>query len=145
MTDQGYSTLVATGLIVAAALLTLPLVVAFVRDIDGKADIVLLGLLLGWTGVAWACALFLSVTRPRRHRATMPRVSRPLSPIRYGHAYREGAYLVSAGQESRTWAVHADGEWRIVYEVGGVDRLVGPVAEGDVPLGVLAEALRAAS
>jgi hypothetical protein len=53
-------------------------------------------------------------------------------------------YLVSAGTDSHTWAVQSGGGWRIVYEVDGVERLVGEVAETDVPLSVLADALQPA-
>jgi hypothetical protein len=144
MSGHAFTTLVVAAVTVASAVLALPIVVALVRDIDGKSDVLLLSVLLGWTGVAWACALILALTRPRRQAVA---TSHALEPARRHaplcrRAYQEGVYLVSAGADSQTWAVHSAGEWRIVYEVAGVERLVAAVAEADVPLSVLADALR---
>jgi hypothetical protein len=144
MTAQGHSMLLSLVVIGLTAVLTLPLVVAFVRDIDGKLDVVLLGFVLGWTGVAWVCAMFLAMTRPacRRH---VEHVRAPSSIELPNGTYANGVYLISSGPDSHTWAQHRDGRWRIMYEVAGVDRLVGDVVEADVPLSVLAQALRPTS
>jgi hypothetical protein len=120
----------------AAVMLALPVIVASTRDVEGKRDVILLSLLLGWTGVGWVCALALAFALPRRAQS-VPRHDGGLS-----EPYRDGAYLVSAGTESNTWAVHRRGEWQIVYELAGTERIVGTVAENDVPLSVLATALR---
>jgi hypothetical protein len=142
MSRNEFTTVVVLAVVAGGALLVLPIVVAILRDIEGKADVLLLVLLLGWTGVAWACALVLALTR--RRRQAEPEAPRRVTP-RHDYSrqpYHDGVYLVSSGGDSNTWAVHAAGVWRIVYEVAGVERLVGPVPESDVPLGVLAEALR---
>lgn len=143
MSRNEFTTLVVLAVIAGGALLVLPVVVAILRDIEGKADVLLLVLVLGWTGVAWACALVLALTRPSRRQVKPDTERRPVPRYdRSGQPYHDGVYLISSGADSHTWAVHAAGVWRIVYEVGGVERLVGPVPETDVPLGVLAEALR---
>jgi hypothetical protein len=145
MSSEAFSGLVTVAVVAGAGVLTLPLTVALVRDVEGKRDIVLLVVLLGWTVLAWGCALILALTRPRRDRVIARPViapRRPLTPNAPCEAYSDGMYLVSAGTESNTWAVRSCGEWRIVYEVGGVERLVGLVGETDVPLSVLADALR---
>jgi hypothetical protein len=148
MSPQAASALLAAAAVLAAILFLLPVIVALVRDVEGKLDIVLLALFLGWTGFAWACAIYLAASRTRRSRGDGTRAAAPPGPIRSAlsrpDAYCEGVYLVSAGTDSHTWAVHSGGGWRIVYEVDGVERLVGEVAETDVPLSVLADALQPA-
>lgn len=143
MSSDAFAAVVLGGALVAATVLSLPVIVAIVRDIDGKVDIAILALLFGWTGVAWTCALILALTRPRRERARVTPADPPFPKTAARTTYRDGIYLISAGADSHTWAVHSAGGWRIVYEAGGVERLASPVREDDVPLGVLAEALDA--
>jgi hypothetical protein len=137
MSSLEFSGLVALAVIAGSALVALPIIVACQRDIDERRTIVLVSLFLGWTVVGWLCVLVLALSLPRRVRYTSPPAPQPLGP----DPYREGTYLVSAGADSHTWAVHTAGQWRIVYEVAGTERLCGAVSEADVPLGVLAEAL----
>ena len=89
--------------------------------------------LLGWTGVAWVCALVLALgpKRPQPPAAPPTRPSpRPAVPRRAARPiYVDGVYLVSSGPDTHTWAIREDGRWRIVYEIGGEERLVGDVAE----------------
>jgi hypothetical protein len=150
MTAHASSDPVVLVVMAAVAVFALPVMVAAMRDVEGKADIVLLWLFLGWAGVPWACALVMALTRPSRRSPSLP-VPAPGPSVAHVAAtrdtddpYADGAYLISAGLDSNTWAVHSSGEWRIIYEVGGVDRLAGPVTEVDIPLSVLAEALRPA-
>jgi hypothetical protein len=132
-------TLAATLLVL---LYFLPTILAFGRSATARWQIVTLNVLLGWTGAAWICALVLAFG-PKQPRPPLAPPTRPLprpTPRRQS-IYADGVYLVSAGPDTHTWAIREEGRWRIVYEVGGDERLVGEVAEADVPLTVLATAL----
>ena len=120
----------------------LPTFLAFGRDAVARWQVVALNVLLGWTGAAWICALVLALG-PRRPRPPAAPPTRPLPrpAPRRSSVYADGVYLVSAGPDTHTWAIREDGLWRIVYEIGGEERLVAEVAETDVPLSVLATAL----
>ena len=137
-------TLVATLLVL---LYFLPTMLALGRDVAARWQVVALNLLLGWTGAAWVCALVLALG-PKRPRPPVPPPTRPLprpaAAPRRSSVYADGVYLVSSGPDTHTWAIREDGRWRIVYEIGGEERLVGEVTETDVPLSVLATALEAA-
>ncbi len=129
----------------AALIYLIPTFVAVRRDVAARSEVVLLNVCLGWTGVAWLAALVLAfgTRRPRPVEPSPtrppPRPQPPSSP--QPSIYRDGAFLVSSGPDTHTWAIRKCGRWTIVYEAGGVDRLVGDVDESDVPLGVLAQAL----
>ncbi len=137
--SSDFDMIVAVALPVAALVYLLPTLVAVRRDAAASTEAVLLNVLLGWTGVAWACALVLAFG-PRRPKPATPPPTRP--PVLPPGAYRDGVYLVSSGIDTNTWAVRDGGIWEIVYEVGGLDRLVSVVDECDVPLAVLAEAIQ---
>ena len=133
-------TLVATLLVL---LYFLPTFLALGRDVAARWQAVALNILLGWTGAGWVCALVLALgpRRPQPPPAPPTRpLPRPVSPAR-ASIYVDGVYLVSAGPDTHTWAILEGGHWRIVYEVGGEELLVGEVAETDIPLSVLASAL----
>jgi len=68
----------------------------------------------------------------------------PECPAPSRHVYKQGCYLVSACGEAATWAVFHDGRWGLVYECGGNQILSAWVRERDVPLHVLAQALKEA-
>jgi hypothetical protein len=131
------------GLVVAATVYVLPTIIAIRRRSVACTEVVLLNLLLGWTGAAWACALVLACgpRLPGPRPSPSPRPLPPPPPLVARSVYREGVYLVSRGHDSNTWAIHEDGRWQLVYEVAGTDRLASFVDEGDVPLDVLAQAL----
>ena len=134
-------TLVAT---LAVLLYFLPTFIALGRDVAARGQVIALNVLLGWTGAAWVCALVLALgpKRPQPPAAPPTRPSPGPRPRRAaGPIYVDGVYLVSSGPDTHTWAILEDGRWRIVYEIGGEERLVGEVAETDVPLSVLAAAL----
>ena len=134
-------TLAATLLVL---LFFLPTFIAVGRDVVARGQVIALNLLLGWTGAGWVCALVLALgpKRPRPPVAPPTRpLPRPASAPRRGSIYADGVYLVSSGPDTHTWAILEHGRWRIVYEIGGEERLVGEVAEADVPLTVLATAL----
>ena len=131
-------TLAATLLVL---LYFLPTLLALSRGAAARWQVVVLNLLLGWTGAAWVVA-FLLALGPRQPRPPVVPPTRPLPPPpRRCSVYADGVYLVSSGPDTHTWAIHEAGRWRIVYENGGEERLVGQVAETDVPLSVLATAL----
>jgi hypothetical protein len=131
-----------SAIALAAALLLLlyltPTVIALTRDVAAKTEIVILNLLLGWTGAAWIWALVLAFgpRRPRPAPAPRPPLGDPTESV-----YRDGVYLVSAGPDTHTWAIRENGRWNIVYEIEGEERLTGSVRDSDVPLSVLAAAL----
>ena len=140
-TTRALLTLAAT---LIALLYLLPTFIALGRDAAARAEVVALNVLLGWTVAGWVFALVLAFG-PRRPRPPAPSPTRPLprpaSSPRRSSVYVDGVYLVSSGPDTHTWAIREDGRWRIVYEIGGEERLVGEVAETDVPLSVLATAL----
>jgi len=122
----------------------LPTFIALGRDVAARGQVIALNILLGWTGAAWVCALVLSLgpKRPQPPAAPPTRpLPRPAGTPHRGSIYVDGVYLVSSGPDTHTWAILEGGRWRIVYEIGGEERLVGEVAETDVPLSVLATAL----
>ena len=123
---------------IVGALFGLPVVVAVLRDVERKTDIVLLWLLLGWAILPWVCALFLACIRPRRE---LPRHVPAPHRNHPEDLYAEGVYVISTSEDSRTYAIRASRQWRIVYELGGEQRLTARVSDLDLPLGVLAEAL----
>lgn len=139
--DAQFRAVAGLALLAAGIVYLLPSVVALARNTVGVGQIIVLNVLLGWTGAAWAVALVLAFG-PRQRRAATRQPTRPAphEPRRPG-LYRDGWYVLSSGLESATWAVCEAGRWRIVYELGGRDRLVAPVEADDVPLGVLTEAL----
>ena len=132
------------ALLAAVVVYLLPSIVALARNTVGVGQIVALNIALGWTGAAWAAALVLAFG-PRQPGVTAPHPTRPAprppQVPRRTRVYRDGWYILSSGPESTTWAVCEAGRWRIVYEVGGFDRLVAPVEADDVPIAVLTEAL----
>ena len=56
----------------------------------------------------------------------------------------DGTYLISAGDDARTWAVCQEGRWGVVYERNGVQAVASWVLADDIPVHVRAQALRAA-
>jgi Superinfection immunity protein len=143
MTEPLTSALLTLAATLLVLLYCLPTCLALGRDIVARTQVVVLNLALGWTGVAWVCALVLACG-PRRPRPGTPPPTRPLPhPPGASSVYRDGVYLVSSGDDANTWAIRDRGTWRIVYEMDGEERLVGVVPESDVPLSVLASALGA--
>ena len=119
----------------------LPAGVAIRRDVVARTEAVLVNLIFGWTGFGWAWALVLACG-PSRPRPPQPPPTRPIpQPDPGGAVYKDGAYLVSRGPETFTWAICEAGRWTIVYEMDGADRLIGDVDERDVPFHALAEAM----
>jgi hypothetical protein len=143
VTTMAPDTHAALSLVVALVVLfyLAPTIVALARDVVCKTEVIVLNLLLGWTGAAWVWALVLAcgTPRPRPQPAAHVRPS-PAQPAA-SSVYRDGAYLVSSGPDTHTWAIREDGRWNIVYEIAGEERLTGCVHETDVPLDVLAAAL----
>ena len=131
------------ALLVAASLYVLPTIIAVHRRAAARTEVCVLNLLLGWTGAAWACALILACgpRRPDGPPPPPPPRPRPQPLPTTRSVYREGAYLVSRGLDSNTWAIHENGLWQLVYEVAGTDRLASFIDEEDIPLNVLAQAL----
>lgn len=143
--DSSSRALLALVATVGVTAYLLPTVVALGRDVIARPQVIALNIALGWTGAGWICALILAFG-PRRPR---PPVASPARPLRSPEdrfqrlaVYRDGVYLVSSGADTHTWAIREQGRWHIVYEIGGEERLVGEVAETDVPLSVLAAALQ---
>jgi hypothetical protein len=128
------------ALLLAALLYLLPTLVAVGRDAVAKTQVVVLNVALGWTGAGWICA-FVMAFGPRTPRPPVPPPTRPLPRPPAQDVYQDGVYLASAGHDTHTWVIREAGRWRVVYEVGGDERLVGEVPEADVPLSVLATAL----
>ena len=128
--------------VLGVALYLLPTAIAVSRDAAATTEVVLLNLVFGWTGFGWAWALVLAfgVRRPRPPLQPPTRPIPPLPPLK-DEVYRDGAYLLSRGPDTYTWAICKAGRWTIVYEMGGADRLIGDVPARDVPLDVLAQAL----
>jgi hypothetical protein len=56
--------------------------------------------------------------------------------------YNDGCYVICEAGEAATWAVCHQGSWGIVYEISGRQVLSAWVGVEDIPLHVLAEALR---
>ena len=134
--------LVALVAMLLLCLYLVPTFVALARDVAAKTPVIVVNLALGWTGAGWLWALILAfgprLSAPVAQPASTAYRPRP----RAGRSiYRDGVYLVSSGPESHTWAIREQGVWRIVYEIGGDERLVGEVHEEDIPLTVLAAAL----
>jgi hypothetical protein len=55
--------------------------------------------------------------------------------------YQDGTYLISEWGEARTWAVHQQGRWGVVYEWLGEQPLAGWVSADQIPIEVRAQAL----
>jgi hypothetical protein len=127
----------------AVLLYLLPTFVALARDAVARNQVLILNLAFGWTCAAWVWALVLAfgARRPQAHPVPRRQPRLPAEESDLPTIYRDGVYLVSRGVDTHTWAVREDGRWSIVYEVGGVDRLVGNVRESDIPFNVLAQAL----
>lgn len=84
----------------------------------------------------------MSVWRRRRRRAAcQTSVSGGHRPNDDDSIYRDGTYLISEWGEARTWAVHEQGRWGVVYEWLGEQPLAGWVSPGQIPLEVRALAL----
>jgi hypothetical protein len=138
------SVLIGCAVTVATLVYVLPAFVALARDTTARTQVVILNIAAGWTLAGWICALVLAFG-PRTPKPPGPPPTRPLPrpPCPHG-IYRDGVYIASSGADTNTWVIREDGYWRIVYEVGGEERLVGAVTEADVPLSVLATALERA-
>jgi hypothetical protein len=125
--------------VLAALLYLMPTTVAIARDVVAKTEVILLNLLLGWTGLGWLWALVLALGA--RHPQAQPTLPPPRTHSATASVYQDGVYLVSSGPDTHTWAIRENGGWNIVYEIDGEERLTGSVPESDVPLSVLAAAL----
>jgi glycine/D-amino acid oxidase-like deaminating enzyme len=64
---------------------------------------------------------------------------RPAAP---SPVYVDGAYVISEAGEATTWAVCDHGRWGVIYQCSGAEILSAWVESDDLPLHVLAEALR---
>jgi hypothetical protein len=82
------------------------------------------------------------VAWPPRRRRGVCAVDERLT--REGSIYVDGTYLISSWGEARTWAVHEDGRWGVVYEWLGEQPVAGWVSAEQIPLEVRARALRGA-
>ena len=132
--------------VLGIALYLLPTAIAVRRDAAATTEVVLLNLAFGWTGFGWAWALVLACG-VRRPRPPLPPPTRPIPPLPplKDEVYRDGAYLLSRGPDTFTWAICKAGRWTIVYEMDGADRLFGDVDACDIPFGVLTEAMLSAT
>lgn len=142
LTEPSTCALIGFAITLATLAYLLPTFVALGRQSVARTQVIILNVAFGWTAVGWIGALILALG-PRTPSPPVPAPTRP-RPRPPSHplgVYRDGVYLASAGPDTHTWAIREEGRWQIVYEVGGDERLVGEVAESDVPLSVLAAAL----
>lgn len=134
---------------VAGTIYITPTLLSVARSSAHVRRIVVLNTCVGWTIVGWAYALRLA-WRPapgRAHprsewtpwRAGRPEAARPASAA--PSTYVDGSYLISASGSARTWAICAEGNWGIAFELDGVQRTASWVDSRDVPVDILAHAL----
>jgi hypothetical protein len=137
-----------------------PLIVGVARRSGRLPTIFVLDVLLGWSIIGWIWALVLAVgPTPGRgededaavidellaelHASTVrPRFEARGTAVET--VFVDGTYLVSEGDDARTWAVFQDGRWGIVYERNGVQAVASWVLPDDIPLHVRAHALKTA-
>jgi hypothetical protein len=134
-----------------------PFIVALVRRSSRLPTIVVLDVLLGWSIIGWIWALALAVKPEKVSDEDADRIDELLSELhaatagprwassaRIESVFVDGTYLISAGDDARTWAVCKEGRWGVVYERNGVQAAASWVVAEDIPIHVRAEALRTA-
>lgn len=72
--DANMPAIVWSMYLIAAALYCLPMLIAFARNVEYKWGRYVGNLLLGWTGIGWAYALYYAVFADKE-RAPQPRLS----------------------------------------------------------------------
>jgi hypothetical protein len=135
-----------------------PVIVALARRSSRLAAVVVLDVFLGWSIVGWIWALALAVKPEEVSDDDAARIDELLAELHactsagprwdsdapMDSVFVDGTYLISAGDDARTWAVCQEGRWGVVYERNGVQAVASWVVADDIPVHIRAQALRAA-
>ena len=135
-----------------------PSIVALARRSSRLRTVIVLDVFFGWSIVGWIWALALAVKPDAVSDEDEARIDGLLAELHACAAagprwdsdapmesvFVDGTYLISAGDDARTWAVCQEGRWGVVYERNGIQAVASWVLADDIPVHVRAQALRAA-
>ncbi|MBI5131690.1 MAG: superinfection immunity protein [Rhodopseudomonas palustris] len=70
--DANLPAIVWTLYLVAAVLYCVPMTIGFIRNVEYKWPLYFGNLLLGWTGIGWAYAMYYAIFADREHAQARP-------------------------------------------------------------------------